>query len=1489
MKHKRNRQFILVTLLLALLLGTPVLAQQSVAVDLKGPDYTGNVMMSENLKLDIESDDDLPVTQATGIPATPAGSPGLDINAGGAAEGEAAAGGRCLTPYLNQENLPALDQIPRLRNALATAYKVGDTKTFYSDYYNGEPGDFTAEVAAVGETCTIWRDTANRDQLTDAQAQAFADTIDKQIHDQLQNAFGSWDNVDVDNDGKTAFVFYPMSYAGFFYAADLLPAGTEYATGNAMDMLNMSSSSSASTEVMMSTLAHELQHLINYAQTGDNSDSWLNETFSQSAIAIAGLANATTVYEVPTLIRWANTNGSTYPFIFKNWYVPSGSNSSVPYGSWYLFGRYLAHQTSSYEGGGDAIYKTILNANSEAEGHNSSTIADLEKALQDMGYMGEGKTVADMNALITNYNLALYLRETSGVYSLNGGADSNVNNVDGVEVGRIFAIRSALKELPGGGAASFSMSPSDVTTPKDYGGNIRFAGITTEVLSGVTATPNGEEYTIYGTAVTLSTNDKNARIYYTTDGSNPVTKGREYTAPIVLNQSADIRACTVNADGSNYSPTSSWSYTVVPAPVKASVASGWVQKGTEIALSCDTQDAQIRYTTDGTDPSADNGSVYSAPIKIEETTTLKVMSLLPDAEGVQPGNVYTYTYETGEGEGDRYEPNDSVTAATAVSFPGRLEATLHNSGDVDVYAFELGNSANLNLTLTPPDGTSYSLTLCDGTGNTLAQSAIKGKSQSIRYAAAPGRYLLKVASLEDSFSQTQPYTLSLTKELDKDAVSSLDLSEMNMLTAMSDKSSTGSGYAWDLGPDGGGHFLMSMAYLSHWSGPVTEAAHPYSDQGPYNYKDKSDEAQYHVQNALYLPNSDRANAVDNLKNAVYSYGAADIYIQSASAYWTPNSQNLYVDSSYAYPIEKADGGHIVTVAGWDDDYSRENFTGNPAAARAAGYTDVTIPMPEHDGAFIVKNSWGDQAGDEGYFYLSYEDAYCMMNNPTVFMADELPDNYNRQYMNDPWGTVSFINSSAAFTTTEVFKGAGSGDELLKAVSFVTGDANTRYEISVTQNGVTQKVAEGVKKYAGFYTEALNQAIRIPQGGSFAVNVRLEAQEPGGNASMGIASNVQNATSGIEPAEGVSFISQNGQTVDYGAQSVFFNIRAYTCDVNSSSYKESVSTATTAKGVLPEDTEMVDSLPEVRINDIRLGGQDTASVNGALTASLDGANGAQTPVQSLPAKFDLRETGTLTPVRNQGNLGSCWTFAATACVENNIARNGGFAVDHPTGLSLSDSEKALLLTADAPEQSLSLKASLLGSESPASARINWSVSGDVDSVRLDNTVSMNGETVPVLTALKPGVVTVTAASDADMTVTASCVVTITSQGVESMTLSPDKMTLTKGETGQLSAETSPADAVDKTILWQSDHPEIASVDENGLVTAISGGKAVITAKAGTAVATAEVTVKGAPAVNPGSDSPKTGVMADSTLSAAVCAGLLALCLAGSVLAGRRKEG
>ncbi|MDO4691278.1 MAG: Ig-like domain-containing protein [Porphyromonadaceae bacterium] len=80
--------------------------------------------------------------------------------------------------------------------------------------------------------------------------------------------------------------------------------------------------------------------------------------------------------------------------------------------------------------------------------------------------------------------------------------------------------------------------------------------------------------------------------------------------------------------------------------------------------------------------------------------------------------------------------------------------------------------------------------------------------------------------------------------------------------------------------------------------------------------------------------------------------------------------------------------------------------------------------------------------------------------------------------------------------------------------------------------------------------------------------------------------------------------------------------------------------------------------------------------------------------------------------------------------------------------------------------------------------------------------------------------------------------------ESIALSKGLVTLSVGASVQLEAEVKPANAVDKTILWESSAPSVASV-ENGLIKAIKEGTANISAKCGKATAVCVVTVKAQP--------------------------------------------
>ena len=99
--------------------------------------------------------------------------------------------------------------------------------------------------------------------------------------------------------------------------------------------------------------------------------------------------------------------------------------------------------------------------------------------------------------------------------------------------------------------------------------------------------------------------------------------------------------------------------------------------------------------------------------------------------------------------------------------------------------------------------------------------------------------------------------------------------------------------------------------------------------------------------------------------------------------------------------------------------------------------------------FFVKTSWGKDFGDNGYFYISYEDSFLYNNNPAVFLTDEAADNYNHQYYYDILGATDMISGGSSFTVEQKFENTTDTAELLRAVSFQILSSNVRYEVSIT--------------------------------------------------------------------------------------------------------------------------------------------------------------------------------------------------------------------------------------------------------------------------------------------------------------------------------------------------------------------------------------------------------------------------------------------------------
>ena len=144
--------------------------------------------------------------------------------------------------------------------------------------------------------------------------------------------------------------------------------------------------------------------------------------------------------------------------------------------------------------------------------------------------------------------------------------------------------------------------------------------------------------------------------------------------------------------------------------------------------------------------------------------------------------------------------------------------------------------------------------------------------------------------------------------------------------------------------------------------------------------------------------------------------------------------------------------------------------------------------------------------------------------------------------------------------------------------------------------------------------------------------------------------------------------------------------------------------------------------------------------------------------------------------------------------------------------------------------------LQASVSPSDATdktVTWSSSND-------KVASVSGGTV---TALKAGTATITATAGGKK---GTCSVTVAAKvySVTGVKLDITSTELTEGESFTLKATVEPDNATDKSVTWSSSANDVASVDQNGKVTALKAGTATITVttKDGSKKATCAITVK-----------------------------------------------
>lgn len=263
---------------------------------------------------------------------------------------------------------------------------------------------------------------------------------------------------------------------------------------------------------------------------------------------------------------------------------------------------------------------------------------------------------------------------------------------------------------------------------------------------------------------------------------------------------------------------------------------------------------------------------------------------------------------------------------------------------------------------------------------------------------------------------------------------------------------------------GFGAYPESLMPYEQWNTGYPEALRFYSD---YRLRDYSE----------------LTNNTDLMKQKIIEKGALTVHYNcfSANAYMTADGMESYYDDGMPLDGERGQS-HVVAIVGWDDSYSKDNF--NP------------ILQPENNGAWLCKNSWGEEygctaQGYEGYFWMSYDNPTYEITQFTMQSADAFDNIYQHQVTSD-----TSINSDSA---ANIF--TAKADEKLEQVCFAAvGASDVSIEVyKLSEDYVSPVDGElisrfyAVTDFTGVHSIDCPDEVIFSAGDTFSVVINMKSQ------------------------------------------------------------------------------------------------------------------------------------------------------------------------------------------------------------------------------------------------------------------------------------------------------------------------------------------------------------------------------------------------------------